>query len=227
MDAPDALASAAAGMRAQADRLDIIAADLANAGTPGFDAEQVLGPRFADRFKAAAELTHVQGALRPTGVRTDIALSGPGFFAVAAPDGVRYTRDGRLSPDQDGSLLDARGHHVLGTLGPVHFPHGAVIDGEGRVVAGGRIVDRLRIVDLTGRAIRGADGYRAAAPGAALARARAQVRAGYLEDSGVNPIAEMTALVAAQRAFEADQKAAQRADETLRRAVTDVPAVHP
>jgi len=38
-------------------------------------------------------------------------------------------------------------------------------------------------------------------------------------------LAEMTALVGAQRAYEADEKAAQRADETLRRAVTDVPTV--
>jgi flagellar basal body rod protein FlgG len=35
----------------------------------------------------------------------------------------------------------------------------------------------------------------------------------------------MTALIAAQRAYEANQKSAQRADESLRRAVTDVPAV--
>jgi flagellar basal-body rod protein FlgG len=56
-------------------------------------------------------------------------------------------------------------------------------------------------------------------------RASATVHAGYLEESTVNPLVEMTDLVAAQRAYEADQKAAQRADETLRRAVTDVPAV--
>ena len=51
------------------------------------------------------------------------------------------------------------------------------------------------------------------------------MHSGYLEDSTVDPIAEMTSLVATQRAYEANQKAAQRADESLRRAVTDVPAV--
>ena len=225
MDAPDALASAATGMRAQAARLDQIAADLANAGTPGYRSSAPAGASFADRLGTAAGPSSAQGALRLTGVPTDVALSGPGFFAVATPDGVRYTRDGRLTADPSGTLTDARGNRLLGTLGPVRFPHRATIDGDGRIVSGGHIIDRLRIVEVAGPIDRG-DGYCAAPPGATLGRAAAQVRAGFLEDSGVNPIAEMTALVSSQRAFEANQKAAQRADETLRRAVTDVPAVH-
>jgi flagellar basal body rod protein FlgG len=48
---------------------------------------------------------------------------------------------------------------------------------------------------------------------------------GYLEDSGVDAISEMTALITAQRVYEANQKSAQRTDESLRRLVTDVPAV--
>jgi flagellar basal-body rod protein FlgG len=225
MDAPDALNSAAAGMRAQAARLDLIAADLANAGTPGYRSSVPAGARFADRLGAAANASSAQGALRSTGVPTDIALSGPGYFAVATSDGVRYTRDGRLTADPSGTLVDARGNRVLGTLGQVRFPHRATIESDGRIMFNGHTIDRLRVVELSGAVDRAGD-YCIAAPGATLARADAQVHAGYLEDSGVDPIAEMTALVSSQRAFEANQKAAQRADETLRRAVTDVPAVH-
>jgi len=225
MDAPDALASAAAGMRAQADQLDRIAADLANAGTPGYRSAAPAGVSFAAQVGAAARRSERQGLLRSTGMPTDVALSGPGFFAVATPGGVRYTRDGRLTADPSGTLLDARGNHVLGSFGPVRFPTRATIESDGRIMLAGRAVDRLRIVDVAD-ALPNGDGYCAARPGATLGRSTAQVCAGYLEDSGVNPIAEMTALVSSQRAFEANQKAAQRADETLRRAVTDVPSVH-
>jgi flagellar basal-body rod protein FlgF len=221
MDAPDALSSAAAGMRAQATRLDLIAADLANAGTPGYRSSMSVGTRFEDQL---ASTSSAQGTLRSTGVLTDLALSGPGYFAVVTSDGVRYTRDGRLSADPTGTLVDSRGNRVLGTFGPVRFPHRATIQNDGRIVFNGQTIDRLRVVELSGAAAQ-ADGYRVASPGAALARSNSQIHSGYLEDSGVNPIAEMTALVASQRAFEANQKAAQRADETLRRAVTDVPAV--
>ena len=225
MDAPDALASAAAGMRKQAACLDVIAGDLANAGTPGYRASAQTGGQFSHKLGAASAPPQAQGALRLTGVATDVALSGPGYFAVATPDGVRYTRDGRLTADPNGTLVDVRGNTLLGTLGPVRFPRRAAIESDGRIVAGGRVIDRLRIVDFAGGADSG-NGYYAAPARSAIERSTAQVRAGYLEDSGVNPIAEMTALVESQRAFEANQKAAQRADETLRRAVTDVPAVH-
>lgn len=221
MDAPDSLACAAAGMRLQQSRLDAIAADLANSNTPGFGASEA-SLEFSATMRAAR---NAAGSLRPTGVATDLALAGPGYFAVAAPDGVRYTRDGRLSAAGD-TLRDIGGYALLGSLGPVRFPHGATIDAAGRIVVDGRAIDRLRIVDIGARAMRDADGYCSPTGNAILRRAAAQVRSGFLEDSGINPLLEMTALVTAQRAFEADQKTAQRADETLRRAVTDVPAVH-
>jgi flagellar basal-body rod protein FlgF len=221
MDAPDSLACAAAGMRFQQARLDAIATNLANSNTPGFGALDT-GTEFSASLSAARI---AQGSLRPTGVATDLALTGPGYFAVAAPEGVRYTRDGRLSANGD-TLRDIGGHALLGSLGPVRFPRGASIDADGRIAVNGRVIDRLRIVDIGPGATRDADGYCAPAGDAAMRRSTAQVRSGFLEDSGVNPLSEMTALVSAQRAFEADQKTAQRADETLRRAVTDVPAVH-
>ena len=58
-------------------------------------------------------------------------------------------------------------------------------------------------------------------------RSSAAVRAGYLEDSGVDAVAEMTSLISAERAFEANQKSIQRTDESLRRLVTEVPLVRP
>jgi hypothetical protein len=114
--------------------------------------------------------------------------------------------------DPDGYLCDARGRKVLGSLGGVHMPRGAYIHADGKVICGGRVIDRLRIVELDGGVTK---------------RAKASVRSGYLEDSGVDPIAEMTELVATERAYEANQKTAQAADDSLKLAVTEVPAVRP
>ncbi len=211
MDVPEALTSAAAGMRAQSARLDAIAENLANASTVGYRPKRAVLTGFGERLTSSVIASSSQGGLRRTGVATDLALVGPGAFALAGTDGVEYSRDGRLEVDPSGCLCDARGRRVLGSLGPVRFPRGARVDGEGRILSGGAVIDRLRIVE----------------EGQPFRRAAAQVRAGYLEDSGVDPIAEMTALVGAERAYEANSKSAQRADESLRRAVTDVPAVRP
>lgn len=210
MQLPDALTSAAAGMRAQTARLDVIAENLANAATPGYRAQRSVSLGFGDQMRSAALTAAVQGPLRHTGVATDLALIGPGFFAVAGPHGVEYTRDGRMSLDADGVLCDVRGRHVLGSLGALRLPQGALIHSNGRVFLHGRAIDRLRIVEFDGPTVR---------------RASASVRSGYLEESGVDPISEMTALVSAERAFEANQKAAQRTDEALKRAVIELPAV--
>jgi flagellar basal-body rod protein FlgG len=226
MDAPDALSSAAAGMRLQADRLDVIAQNLANASTTGYRERAWSSVKFGERLESEVAPLERQGALRRTGVATDLALVGRGYFAVATPDGVRYTRDGRIGLGPDGTLSDSRGNKLLGALGPVQFPRGAHVEPDGRVVTDGRTVDRLRIVCFPGGVLASDGPYVYASAAAVPSRASATVHAGYLEDSGVDPIVEMTSLVAAQRAYEANQKAAQRADETLRRAVTDVPAVH-
>ena len=224
MDTSDALSSAAAGMRLQADRLDVIALNLANASTTGYRERVWSAGSFGDRLGSAVTADSRQGAIRRTGVRTDLALVGAGYFAVATPDGVRYTRDGRTTVS-DGHLTDARGNPLLGSLGPARFPHGSHVEPDGRIIADGRVVDRLRVVSIPGDGL-APDGPYAYAPAASVpTRSKATVHAGYLEESTVDPIAEMTSLVAAQRAYEANQKAAQRADETLRRAVTDVPAV--
>jgi len=210
MQIPDALVSAAGGMRAQSARLDAIAQDLTNAATPGYRSRRAQ-PAFDQRLTTAVLATQAQGSLRRTDVSTDLALVGPGYFAIAAPGGVEYTRDGRMMLDADGYLCDARGRKVLGSLGGARLPRGAHIHTDGRIVSNGRVIDRLRIVELDA---------------GVATRAKANVRSGYLEDSGVDPIAEMTELVATERAYEANQKTAQAADESLKLAVTEVPAVH-
>lgn len=223
MDTPDALTSAAAGMRLQAGRLDVIAADLANASTIGYRERSSQRGSFAESLGGERTSPARQGALRRTGVQTDLALVGPGYFAVVTPAGVRYSRDGRLTVTADRSLADVNGNKLLGALGPVCFPRGAHVEPDGRILADGRVVDTLRLVSTsTGTSD---DGPYVTMDGPPAKAATTTVHTGYLEESTVDPIAEMTALVTTQRAFESDEKAAQRADETLRRAVTDVPAV--
>ncbi|MDQ6779909.1 MAG: flagellar hook basal-body protein [Candidatus Eremiobacteraeota bacterium] len=221
MDAPDSLATAAAGMRLQAERLAVITQNLANVSTPGYHAERAAGAQFGDELHTSISRSDDEGALRRTDVETDFALVGPGYFAVAAPEGVRYTRDGHLTRDAAGFLCDAHGNRLLGSLGPVRFPAGATVDPNGRVASSGRALDRLRIVTL-GDVTTDPSGYAVPEAGQPIVRGSARVQQRYLEDAGVDAIAEMSALIATQRAFEANQKTVQRLDETLKRAATEV-----
>jgi flagellar basal-body rod protein FlgF len=225
MSESDALASAATGMRVQAATLDVIAYNLANSATAGFRPRHAAFTLSNEEVRSLFNTSSAQGPLRRTEVPTDLALSGQGYFALATADGVRYTRDGRFCVDPHGHLSDAQGNPVLGALGPARFPNRARIDDQGRIFAGGKLVDRLRIVTFEKPCSNGQDGLFVAPPGCVPQRAQARVQAGYLEDSSVDAVAEMAALIAAERAYEANEKSAARTDESLRRLVTDVPVI--
>ncbi len=60
---------------------------------------------------------HTQGALQSTGVMTDVALQGNGFFVLNDGDKRYYTRNGAFGLDQDGRLVNpANGMRVQGWM---------------------------------------------------------------------------------------------------------------
>ena len=116
----------AAGAEARLTQLDVIANNLANAGTTGFRAGAVV---FEEALEAALlDETHsppggrsfvgttqaaMQGSAGPsrsTGRDLDAAIQGDGFLQISLPNGeFRYTRDGTMRRDGEGNLVTADG----------------------------------------------------------------------------------------------------------------------
>ncbi|HEX5623460.1 MAG TPA: flagellar hook-basal body protein [Sulfuricurvum sp.] len=135
--------AATGGMVAQFNRLDTIAANLANVNTAGYKKEQLITGDFARLYKEARDelplKNHTEeaahyfnrslarvpqisdaytdfslGALQSTGNTFDMALSKEGqFFAVNTPQGVRLTRDGSFTMNGEGKLVNKQGYEVL------------------------------------------------------------------------------------------------------------------
>jgi flagellar basal-body rod protein FlgF len=90
-----------------------------------------------------------QGALRETGNRLDFALEGRGLFVVESPAGERYTRQGTFSLNAEGVLVTQNGLPVQGEQGPINVSGKQFeVDATGRVLVDGRVVDRLKIVEV-------------------------------------------------------------------------------
>ena len=124
-------------MNANAQWQEAISENLAAASIPGFKKQDLSfeavqagmmssanpDPRvqFAmPRFSASTNFT--PGALRPTGVSTDVAIEGKGFFSVQMPDGgTGYTRDGEFHVNASGQLTTKQGFPVLGDSGPIQI----------------------------------------------------------------------------------------------------------
>ena len=150
--------AAMTGLVARTQALDIAATNLANAGTPGYRAEQeyfrsaLMGPHAGDSqlgrtvnnygLLGGDRLNMSQGALEQTGNPLDLAIEGEGFFQVQTPNGPRYTRDGSFHRTPAGMLVTASGDTVLSTTGQqIPVPPGEVTVGsDGSLsVAGGLV----------------------------------------------------------------------------------------
>jgi flagellar basal-body rod protein FlgG len=231
------LSVAAASMASQQTVLDTIAANLANVDVPGFrvmrtDFASLVGP---DGRVIAPELTSAQrlftqGRLDHTGNPSDLAIEGEGLFIVLPSSGGRaYTRAGNFSSDARGTLRLPNGAALEG----VRLPAGTAsftVDEHGKVLAqvvgrrgdvgAGRIA--LATFADTAQLRLGADGlfYPSSSAGAAHVSTPATmpgtIKQRYLERANVTVVAAMMAVLAAQRAYEANAKVVQAADEMLR-----------
>ncbi|HNK18372.1 MAG TPA: flagellar hook-basal body complex protein, partial [Piscinibacter sp.] len=122
-----------AGAKANMQRQDVLANNLANAATPGFRAElsafravPVQGSGASTRVYALESTPGHDmspGVVSTTGRPLDVAMRGNAWLAVQALDGTEaYTRAGSLEVSADGTLLTHGGLQVMGDGGPIQLP---------------------------------------------------------------------------------------------------------
>lgn len=214
--------AALSGLQARTGRLDRLAADIANAGTTGYKSETsttIAAERstFAAMLDSAVDVATPEtgndfrtGAIAPTGRDLDIALEGPGFFAIETPGGTLYTRNGHFTRSVDGTLTAQDGSPVAGEAGPIRLPAGDVeVAADGTIKVGKSAVGKLRLVafdDVT--KLQRVDGVRFQAPEGVAANpaAGATVKGGALEQSNVSLPLRMAQLADTARGFEMLQR---------------------
>jgi flagellar basal-body rod protein FlgF len=224
------LYSGVAAMGAAERRLDAIAANLANLDTNAYKRTSTSSAVFevpragAVRRELAVRETvdFAQGVLERTGNPLDLALDGPGFFAVETRSGEAYTRDGSFRLDEAGVLLTQQGDPVVwegarGTLTAVG--EAITVDGAGVVRQGREEVGRLKRVAFAepARLARDAHGLWRASPALEPTPAEAVVHQGALERSNASSVDELVSLIRVQRGFESATSLVRSIDQSYRR----------
>jgi flagellar basal-body rod protein FlgF len=233
----DLLYIAMSGAKQNMHALSINANNLANAKTTGFKADlaqarsmQAFGEGMSTRVFAMTERSSQNfdsGAMLQTGRSLDIAVEGSGFFAVQAENGQEaYTRGGHLRLTETGALETNHGELVIGENGPITIPlpinniqisrDGTImVQPEGAPTSLQEEVARIKFVDPDTRLIeKGHDGLFRAKNGQVLgANTQVNMVSGVLEASNVNPVNEMTEMIALQRQFEMQLKMMKTAEE--------------
>jgi flagellar basal-body rod protein FlgF len=227
MSDPRVLAASGRAMRFLEIRQEVMANNLANLSSPGFQAHRVFGQLAADGLGPVADqrVDMRPGPLTPTGRSLDLALDGPGFLVVETPVGERLIRAATLRLDDAGRLVDPRGHPVLGKDGPIHLPPGNIVIGErGDIHVEGSFIDRLRVeAPQDPQSLqREPGGLRWVEGGTVQVDPATVIRQGYLEESNVNPVQAMTEMIEIQRAYSQVQRSVSVLDGVLERLTNDV-----
>lgn len=153
--------SGISGMKSNQTKMDVVGNNVANASTTAFKKSSV---RFSDTLNqtviyasqpgnslggvnpgqvgAGVKVSSIsknmlQGSLQQTGIPSDIAIDGDGFFVIQTGEKVNpttnkpqpsegYTRDGSFTVDSQGKLVTSAGYYVLTTDNqPVYIPQAA------------------------------------------------------------------------------------------------------
>jgi flagellar basal-body rod protein FlgF len=220
--------TAYSGMKAQADALEILSNNLANANTTAFKEDTAFYTYLnesAGSLKQRADLNNTingsvkigsfvnseMGAMSATSRELDLAIEGNGFLVVNTPNGIRYTRNGSLNLNSKSVLVAVDGSPVLGMSGkPITLGPGKIAIGEkGEVFLDKTQIDCLKVVTfdkLSSLQKEGNSLFKSQADRSLEKGSDAKIKSGYLEQSNVNPVSSIVRMVEILRHFEAIQK---------------------
>lgn len=218
--------------RARAEFSDLLYQTDRSAGVPGTSADQVVPEAVSFGLGVRAvgvRNLHIQGSFARTGNALDLALNGPGYFQITGANGETfYSRAGAFSKNAQGQLVNGDGlalapaitipsnttEVVVNDAGQVFARVGAAaqLQGVGQITLA-RFTNEAGLEPLGGNLFKETPASGTATIGVAGENGAATMQQGYLEASNVDPVKEITELIAAQRAYEMNSKVVQAADD--------------
>lgn len=220
-------------------RLTTLADNIANMNTVGFRGTEVkfdqvmsqtrndLRADIAFVTQGSDYLSTRNGEMIQTGNPFDFAVKGDGWFAIDTPAGQVMTRDGRFSMGTTGELVSTRGFPVLDAGGaPIQLNPAAgapTVGADGRILQNGVTVAQLGL--FTADANKGFVRYEnsgvifSEAPQPAVNNGSIGVIQGYVEQSNINAISQMTQLVQVNRAFEGISSLMKSTEDSFSQAI--------
>jgi len=246
---PYGLYVSAEGARAQSQRVEVIANNLANVDTAGFKRElAVFQARYAEAIEQGLDypgsgsvndvgggvmlrLTQTDfspGPMKRTGGSTDLAIRGKGFFVVKKGEQQYLTRAGNFQLTAEGNLVTQQGYAVLSdggasvTVEPGNGPFEITPNGAVRQGGSTQVLAMVQPAS-TGDLVKVSESlFKSLAETQPVAEGDRDVGWGYLEASSVKPTSEMVQLIEATRAVEANVNMMQTQDQMLSQLVTRV-----
>lgn len=230
------------GMITQSRKIDVLSNNMANISTPGFkrdnletrsfDEQLVYSLKSGERLGSISygeapgkETTNLTaGNFEQTGRSADLAITSDGLFAVRGANGTEYTRSCSFEVDAQGYLALPTGQRLLGDNGEIRVGGDNFnVTEDGTVLNGGGVVGKIRLYNAGGaQTVKNADGLftlNGAQP------VNGTIWQGFIEDSNVGTVDEMTGLMASSRTYQSCQQAFDVSDQAEQMLVNQVAAL--
>lgn len=218
--------------------LDVAANNIANQNTIGFKAENLLFKEYLHKMNGApAKLRDValvldsgvmrdmrQGAIEETGAPLDVAIDGEGFFQIETDEGLRYTRNGHFTIDDQGRLVTRAGHPVLDEDGreiEINEEDGALsIASDGTISTDIGDVARLGVYRFESlSSLKKIEGGLFESEDLPETVETPNVRQGMLEASNVKSIVQMTRLIDIMRSYQSATRLIDSTEDLTKRTI--------
>jgi flagellar basal-body rod protein FlgG len=180
---------------------------------------------------SAVSMQVAQGALAETGGALDLAIEGLGYLEVTLPNGEpAFTRDGALKRNGEGLVVTSDGFAVVPEITIPEDARDITVNADGEVYVyfegdpQAQLLGQFSLASFSnekGLEAMGSNLYRETEAsgqpniGAAGEDGRGTFRQGYLENSSVDAVREVTGLIEAQRGYELNAKVITAADQML------------
>ncbi|WP_186416641.1 flagellar basal-body rod protein FlgG [Bosea sp. CS1GBMeth4] len=172
-----------------------------------------------------------QGNLTPTEKQYDVAIRGEGFFRIQLPDGrTAYSRDGSFDLDSQGRLVTRDGYVVQPGITVPNNATGVSINAQGTVEVSlpgqtapqqlgqiqlTRFINKVGLESIGDNLFIETAGSGPAIDGLGGEEGFGTLQQNYLEEGNVQAVTELSALIAAQRAYEMNSKVISAADQMM------------
>ncbi|BCE02765.1 flagellar basal body rod C-terminal domain-containing protein [Marinicellulosiphila megalodicopiae] len=166
------------------EQLNDLAANMANLSSPGAKSEKTFETYVDGEIIMQTAVDHSQGALKPTSDQGQLALNGLGQFVVQNQQGIeQFVRQVRIEVINS-QLKTSDGHFLLGQAGVISIDATEpwTVKADGSIFQGDAFIDKIQLTDT-----------------------QTQVLQGFIEQSNIDPAAEMIELIKVSRSTESYQ----------------------
>ena len=163
------------------------------------------------------------GVMKKTGGQLDLAMDGEGFFKVQTPEGPRFTRNGNFRLNTTKQIVNQKGNQVLDINNKpivINAQGKITVNGQGVVSIGNGLANTtlttIKMVDFKNKKQleKIGDGLfkNIGDPQEEKDTTNVRIQQGFLENSNVSSVEEMTEMIGTVRIFETYQKIIQSID---------------